>query len=194
MPDIQDHSRAAKAFVHYSSWFCRGLDQLLTAARNQRVRQLRKIQQLRKQNEVAAAHHHSWQMKQRQEAERLQKIEDERQHMVQERLAKEDSLQVTSHWVLPPAGPADLGALLHAVAEDVNAAQAQGLLKPGQPTMWIGQVTAVQEQEAFRLALRFPTTDDRSHHGCLLQRPLGLHRGTRSAQAADHLAVLHVLH
>ena len=78
---------------------CRGLDQLLTAARNQRVRQLRKIQQLRKQNEVAAAHHDSWQMKQRREAERLQKIEDERQHMVQERLAKEDSLQVTFHWV-----------------------------------------------------------------------------------------------
>lgn len=71
----------------------RGLDQLLTAARNQRVRQLRKIQQLRKQNEVGAAHHHSWQMKQRREAERLQKIEDERQHMAQERLAKEDSLQ-----------------------------------------------------------------------------------------------------
>ena len=75
---------------------CRGLDQLLTAARNQRVRQLRKIQQLRKQNEVAAAHHRSWQLKQRREAERLQKIEDERQHMVQERLAKEDSLQVTT--------------------------------------------------------------------------------------------------
>ena len=113
---------------------CRGLDQLLTAARNQRVRQLRKIQQLRKQNEVAAAHHHSWQIKQRQEAERLQKIEDERQHMVQDRLAKEDSLQVKSP-LLYPTGPTDLRALLYAVAEDVHAAQAQGLLKPGQPIM-----------------------------------------------------------
>lgn len=82
---------------HFLPVACRGLDQLLTAARNQRVRQLRKIQQLRKQNEVAAAHHHSWQMKQRREAERLQKIEDERQHMAQERLAKEDSLQVKFH-------------------------------------------------------------------------------------------------
>lgn len=82
---------------HFLPVACRGLDQLLTAARNQRVRQLRKIQQLRKQNEVGAAHHHSWQMKQRREAERLQKIEDERQHMAQERLAKEDSLQVKFH-------------------------------------------------------------------------------------------------
>ena len=75
----------------------RGLDQLLHTAHQQRIRQLRKIQQMRRHSEATAALHRSWQLKQKQEEEQQRHIQEERQQAARAKLQHEQLIEVNFH-------------------------------------------------------------------------------------------------
>ena len=72
---------------------CRGLDQLLQTAHQQRVRQLRKIHQLRRHSEANAALKRQWELKQQEEAEQLRQRQIESQNAARAKLQHEHLIQ-----------------------------------------------------------------------------------------------------
>lgn len=72
----------------------RGLDQLLHTAHQQRIRQLKKIQQMRRHSEATAALHRTWQLKQKEEEEHQRHIQEERQQAARAKHQHEQLIEV----------------------------------------------------------------------------------------------------
>lgn len=88
----------AEPQLQYSA---RGLDQLLHTAHQQRIRQLRKIQQMRRHSEATAALHHSWQLKQKEEEEHQRHIQEERQQAAKAKHQHEQLIEVRLYAFVP---------------------------------------------------------------------------------------------
>ena len=91
----QSQVAASLDFVSKLCHFVRGLDQLLHTAHQQRIRQLRKIQQLRRHSEASAALHRSWQLKQEQEEEQQRQRQLERQQAAKAKQQHEQLIEVS---------------------------------------------------------------------------------------------------
>ncbi|DBA76795.1 TPA: hypothetical protein ACH3X2_008818 [Trebouxia sp. C0005] len=102
----------------------RGLDQLLHTAHQQRIRQLRKIQQMRRHSEANAALHRSWQLKQQQEEEHQKHVQEERVQAVR---AKQQHEQLIEKRRLEVAAAADERAQRVRAAHQAKLARAEQL-------------------------------------------------------------------